>query len=107
MEAGQDPEDDCLEQLPSTCGNDGTCDGQGACRDWEPGTLCQEQYCEGFEIHYADECDGAGECFDNGYNVCCPYMCDPSANGCLPGTCEDDGDCCNNTKCVDSSCVPK
>src|SRR4029077_7349735 len=31
---GTNPDDECAQSPPSPCGNDGMCDGAGACRKW-------------------------------------------------------------------------
>jgi hypothetical protein len=35
----------CVAQEPSTCGRDGTCDGQGACSHYANGTRCATECC--------------------------------------------------------------
>jgi hypothetical protein len=40
VSAGIDPDADCDTDDPETCGNDGTCDGAGACRQYADGTIC-------------------------------------------------------------------
>ena len=102
---GSDPGDDCIETSPTTCGQDGTCDGQGVCRTWKPGTICQGQFCEGYSFHFQDQC-GYGTCFDSGYVSCCPYACNPEGDGCLE-SCEKDEDCCSGSKCGGQWCVPE
>src|SRR5688572_30767123 len=38
--AGADPDGECAQQTSSSCGQDGTCDGAGACRRYAAGTQC-------------------------------------------------------------------
>ena len=76
VEAGADPFDECEEQDPSTCGTDGSCDGDGACRLWSTQTLCGEQSCLAGVLHRAPACDGQGQCEDQGDQDCAPYTCD-------------------------------
>jgi hypothetical protein len=45
--AGTDPHDDCDTDDPSSCGNDGACDGTGACRQYPDGTVCAAGCCGG------------------------------------------------------------
>ena len=44
----------------STCGLDGTCDGQGHCRKHPAGTVCKPGTCDGASVSDIDVCDGAG-----------------------------------------------
>jgi hypothetical protein len=43
--AGTDPDAECEDDGPGECGDDGTCDGAGACRQYPDGTLCDTQCC--------------------------------------------------------------
>ena len=38
--SGQDPLDQCTDQGVAMCGDDGSCNGSGACRRYAAGTLC-------------------------------------------------------------------
>ena len=40
VESGEDPKDDCMYFKPVSCHQDGTCDGNGACRLWGKETGC-------------------------------------------------------------------
>lgn len=73
--AGTDPKDECTQDPASTCGQDGECDGAGACRLWTAGTLCRAAYCFGSTLFHADLCYGSGVCFDGGQTDCTPYGC--------------------------------
>jgi hypothetical protein len=42
---GTDPDNECAVQDRSTCGRDGMCDGQGACRKYADGTTCGTTCC--------------------------------------------------------------
>jgi hypothetical protein len=84
--AGMDPDNECAMEAVSTCGKDGFCDGNGACRMYADGTTCGGECCSrpggpgtrpckyvcqggacatGNPIPTADGCPGAGSC-------CCP-----------------------------------
>ncbi len=76
IDAGQDPFDECQQQDPSTCGTDGTCDGNGSCHLWPSGTICGEQSCLAGVLHRPDTCDGQGQCEQRGEQDCAPYTCD-------------------------------
>ena len=46
VSAGSDPDDDCPEEDPSTCGTTGVCDGAGACSFYDSTTPCDdEEFC--------------------------------------------------------------
>lgn len=76
---GQDPEAQCAAQARDTCGNDGTCDGLGACRKWQPVTPCSGPSCAGDALSSARYCDGLGTC-QNATTTSCPsgQRCNPA-----------------------------
>ncbi len=105
--SGTDPKGDCEASAPTTCGQDGTCDGTGICARWVSGTVCQVQQCAGGVVAYADHCDGIGSCVDGGSAVCKPFACDPATDGCF-GSCTLDSQCDPAFWCdIDSTCKPK
>ena len=59
---GTDPKDDCDQELPSTCGQDGACNGNAACRHWPGGTICSDQTCDTSTVAATKYCDGDGSC---------------------------------------------
>ncbi|RLB58796.1 MAG: hypothetical protein DRI34_03840 [Deltaproteobacteria bacterium] len=73
--AGSDPLDECPEQPASSCGGDGQCDGQGACRLWPAGTVCGAGSCADGQAELPDQCDGQGSCLDGGSASCGLYKC--------------------------------
>jgi hypothetical protein len=79
VSAGQDPDDECEDEGPSTCGQDGTCDGAGACRTYQDGTVC------------------ATECCGNGDRLCA-YSCRlgdcDMSNRTMRDECGGNGGCC-------------
>jgi hypothetical protein len=80
-----DPDAECAEQAPSTCGTTGTCDGAGACARHPTGTPCDD----GAACTSADACDGAGTC-----RGAAPAMCAPAAgNECCVGSCDPTAGC--------------
>lgn len=100
--AGEDPNGDCAPNPP--CGNDGMCDGGGACRLTAPGTPCGDApSCTSGVASIQDRCDGAGQCKDNGVVTCSPYKC----SGAVCATsCDGTLDCvlgysCDNNVCKD------
>jgi hypothetical protein len=86
----------------STCGTDGTCDGQGACANFAADTVCVPRSCPAGSttLTTASKCDGQGMCSPGVIASCAPYACagddtckvDPcadTATDCAPGsTCD-------------------
>ena len=58
----QDPDEECAEEAPETCGRDGACDGAGACRLRPAGAVCAPGGCEIATERSARLCDGKGTC---------------------------------------------
>jgi hypothetical protein len=87
--AGEDPDNDCAEEMPSTCKKDGACDGKGACRNHPAGTECVPGGCTGSMESSARLCDGNGVC-QPGTSQSCPTAC--SNNSCNR-TCSDQNPC--------------
>ena len=105
--AGQDPVNDCSAEAESSCDQDGTCDGAGACRLWVPGTVCLDQYCTIATLHLDDTCDGDGVCDDGGTSSCEPYICAVDELVCRDD-CEEQEDCFIGYWCnVNNVCEPK
>jgi len=100
--AGQDPKGQCNQVAASTCGQDGNCDGGGACRMWPAGTVCSAQSCSDGVLANADTCDGSGVCVEGGESSCCPYAC--SGNSCL-NSCTNISHCCSGFFCSGGACV--
>ncbi len=103
--AGQDPMNDCQESDQYTCGLDGQCDGQGACRKWQQGTACGAGSCSaGTEVR-ADVCDGQGDCVDGGTRQCAPYRC-ADAEHCAE-SCQVHSACIASAYCsISGTCEP-
>jgi N-acetylneuraminic acid mutarotase len=102
--AAQDPEDDCPDQESTTCGLDGFCDGEGACRRYAAGTLCAEGSCSGTIADPAGFCDGNGACIDAEPKDCSPFSC---LSGVCPTICTSDIHCSPGTYCDAPLCLPK
>jgi hypothetical protein len=99
--AGQpDPRGGCTAQAPSTCGNDGVCDGAGACRKHAAGTQCASAACkaDGVTLALASSCDGKGACVPGGDKPCTPFACDGTSRTCKT-TCGGAGDCAGGYAC--------
>jgi len=79
--AGTDPDIECAVDTNNPCGQDGTCDGAGACRNQASSISCGAVSCTGQGSYTPlGHCDGAGSC--------------------LPGTA---GPCLNNMLCASST----
>ena len=87
--AGADPDDECPNQGPSSCGKDGACDGAGACRRYPAGTVCVPVSCD-LGVLSSAACDGAGTCAPN-VTSCAPHLC-ANAGACATA-CAGDADC--------------
>jgi hypothetical protein len=98
---GQDPRDSCPQDLASTCGRDGTCDGAGGCRRWATGTACAAGACAAGSASAARKCDGVGNCSAAVNTPCTPYACSGSA---CATQCAGNGDCDPNAWCNGSKC---
>lgn len=112
--AGTDPNNECTAAAVSTCKNDGSCDGSGACRQYASGTVCQAKACsDGANSSSATaevKC-GGGSCGTATTSGCgdytcngdsCRSSCSQSAH-CIKGKyCE--GTACATTKAVGSLC---
>ena len=103
--AGQDPFDQCAQSDAKTCGTDGTCDGNGACRKFLSGTVCSPAMCNGGTESSTRRCDGNGVCQTGTTRTCEPFAC---GNGgtCL-SACTTGADCAADFFCIGGSCTKK
>jgi MYXO-CTERM domain-containing protein len=117
-----DPHDTCPVDPPASCGRDGTCDGNGACRlHYAAGTPCAMNVCAG-NASTTGVCDGNGVCqskaIDCGAFACVGGVCTTSCMGpadcapgaqCNAGACEAKGangsSCTSNDACTSGFCV--
>jgi hypothetical protein len=106
---GTDPRNDCDDQLASSCGTDGFCDGTGACEKYVAGVACQSAGCTGMMLTFAGRCDGAGTCNVKSSQSCAPFVCNTTgANvGSCKTVCTADADCTVGNTCNNGSCGPK
>ena len=93
----------CPTTTAGTCGTDGTCDGQGACRKYVAGTVCQPGTCNGAAVTNIKTCDGNGTCAAGADKVCVPYSCDATKQDCA-GSCTTNADCALGVQCMNGSC---
>jgi hypothetical protein len=91
----------CPMQAESSCGNDGKCNGAGACRKWGTSVQCRGASCPpaGATLTKAANCNGMGTCPPGETQSCGNYRCD--TNDMCRTTCTGDGDC--NGKVCDTS----
>lgn len=94
----------CKAGPAASCGLDGTCDGNGACRSYPDGTMCSAGTCEGTQIIGAKMCR-AGQCLAGGNVICAPYLCNAATGSCFD-TCASNAQCDGKT-CVAGSCGKK
>jgi Concanavalin A-like lectin/glucanases superfamily len=89
--AGEDPAGECAMDPVATCGQDGTCDGAGACGRYRVGTQCQPASCvNGIETP-ASTCDATGACASQPARAC------PGGGSCQAGSCSTA--CADNRAC--------
>jgi len=98
--AGKDPHDDCTAGTPEACGDDGTCDGAGACRKFGTSQVCVAAICSGTQFQPTRTCTGSGSCATVPPVECGAYPC--SVSGCAK-PCTMDNDCPNGNYCVSAS----
>lgn len=108
ISAGNDPDDECSEDAPASCGHTGACDGDGSCAFYPAGLACSQLFCtDASHAAQIDLCDGAGTCVDKGIVDCGPYRCQvpipgyvSAQNGCLFYNCQgNDSNCAPGAKC--------
>lgn len=121
---GEDPDEECAETDPSTCGTSGACDGAGACEMHtalcDDGDLCTYEdrctagTCAGTAVTCTNDACAIRAC--NGTETCSmspnPGAACDDGNACTYGEqCDASGACapegttvCNDTPCLDRSC---
>jgi hypothetical protein len=97
--AGQDPHNFCTDMTATNqCGNDGTCDGAGACRNVSTSKICIPASCNTATNAFtpAVTCDGNGTCPPAAPVACGAFQC--ATTGC-PKTCAKQADCGSGNYC--------
>jgi MYXO-CTERM domain-containing protein len=107
--AGDDPDLECTQSPETSCGDDGTCNGSGACRKWDNTTFCGTA-CQS-DNAYVKHCNGGGSCIQDSSvaTYCSPFKCDLATGTCLT-SCVTDADCQAGTTgryCQDGACLDK
>ncbi|HEX7506127.1 MAG TPA: hypothetical protein VF550_05105, partial [Polyangia bacterium] len=91
----------CVDETASKlCGNDGTCDGAGACHKTSSGHVCTLASCNGSTFTPDATCDGLGTCKATTPVDCAPFQC--AKTGCLK-TCASNSDCDATTSYCNTS----
>jgi len=103
------PSQDCKMGTPEECGNDGTCDGAGACRLYGSTQTCAPAVCMGAtgaqSYQPVSTCDGKGKCAAP-LQSCVAYNCSPTG-GCAKPCTGDDACGAGNYCGADSVCKSK
>jgi hypothetical protein len=101
---GLDPDENCLPDPAPSCGNDGLCDGRGACRKHPAGTACGPALCDANTFIPAAACNGQGACDPPQPVPCDLHRCTDA--GCLR-PCTADDQCTDGAYCENANCRPK
>lgn len=101
---GTDPDNECPNEGPSSCGYDGSCNGARACRRYVAGTSCMTANCSGSTFTPMRQCDGQGTCASVNAQGCGSYTC--TSTGCRT-SCTQDADCTGGNICIGTSCGQK
>jgi hypothetical protein len=102
--ANRDPDNECAAESPDSCGLDGACNGQGACRQYGADTECAAAACiSSSSFSPARRC-GGGACQPAEPQGCGRYVCAPQ--GC-PTSCQGHAECASNSYCEGSTCVDR
>jgi hypothetical protein len=105
IKAGDDPDNECALEAVATCGRDGTCDGQGACRKYPVGMQCMPGSCTGSMETGASLCTAAGTCQAGTTKMCTGgHTC---MNGSCASMCNADGECQTGFFCDNKTCQVK
>jgi hypothetical protein len=99
-----DPRRLCKSEAASSCGQDGKCNGLGACTKHPPGTQCAPAACSGGALMPASSCDGNGTCLTGSAINCAPSMCIGDA---CKVVCGSTADCAAPNVCTNGSCGPR
>jgi MYXO-CTERM domain-containing protein len=97
IRAAEDPDAECAAEDESTCGQNGQCNGEGACARWAEGTRCGPGSCSGVTETAPSSCDGDGMCVPGARSSCVRgYGCDGRA---CATDCDEDARCADGYVC--------
>ena len=65
----------CKDTGATSCGTDGKCDGNGACRKYAVDTVCGAEMCVGGAYTPPPTCNASGQCIPPTSQTCFPYAC--------------------------------
>lgn len=107
VQVGTDPDNECAAGAANSCGQDGTCNGSGACRITGSGIACGTSSCTGSTFTAASTCNGSGTCIAAGSSSPCAgnFACG-SSTGCGT-TCTERSTtgCIAGYECLNGACV--
>ena len=103
--SGTDVRNDCTADAATTCGNDGICDGAGACRKWAAGHQLRRG-----RLHRRDAAPDAHlqrqrTCAAGTPSSCGMYQCSATGAASCKTSCTTDTDC-NNGFCSAGAASP-
>jgi hypothetical protein len=96
-----DPRAICKDAGATSCGQNGRCDGAGACQLYPKTTTCKEESCASNVYTPVSSCDGAGHCVTPALLPCSPFACNGSK--CFVA-CTVTSQCVSPNSCVGGSC---
>lgn len=102
ISANTDPDNECPNTQPETCGYTGWCNGNGACEKWPSGTSCGTPTCTESTLTKMS-CNGLGACISLD-TECTPFAC---SAGLCKTSCGTSADCAANYYCANAYCVAK
>jgi hypothetical protein len=91
----------CKDQGAASCGNDGRCDGAGACRKYRSGTVCAGEKCASNVYTPPATCNTTGQCVAPATQACAPFACNGTKcfNACTVTANCSPGNVCNGNSC--------
>jgi hypothetical protein len=98
---GADPLNQCQDAGAPSCGQDGLCNGAGACRLYLAGTSCAVASCGAATFNGARSCNGTGSCAGPAPLSCGKYQCGTAS---CRTSCAGDADCVAPSVCGGGGC---
>jgi len=103
-----DPSGICRNDMTSTCGQTGLCDGAGNCDSYAQGTVCAPSSCSDGFLTQVSVCDSKGICTSGPKLSCGPFGCAPNGSTCSRGCPNGDAICAAGAYCTgDEQCTAK